>query len=443
MAAGTWTAQNKVRPGVYINFSSTGGQPAAPGARGVLAGCRPLSWGPVGKIMRIDAGADLTPYIGYDVTAPQAQFLREALKGTDVSGGPTKILLYRPEAAGSAAASAALAEGLTAVAKYPGARGNDISVSAAENTDGSFTVTVYVDGVQAVRQQAADASDLAGNDWVTFSGEGALAACAGVKLSGGADGTVGAAAYAAFLEALEPYSFDVLIYDGTDSAVNQAFISFVQRLAAQEGRYVQLVTTGKANSRFVIHNRSGVVLADGTALTPQETAWWLAGAQAGAQYYQSLTYAVYPGAADTSPRLTNSQIEDAIRAGELVLAEEFGSVRIETDINTLTTFTPEIGEAFRKNRTMRVCNTLANDVYREFSLHYLGKVNNNEAGRGLFKAAILDYLLAMYGRGALRQRPTADDVMVRMGDSTNSIVIELALYLADSVEKIYLTITVT
>ena len=332
-------------------------------------------------------------------------------------------------------------------ALYPGTRGNDIAVTVTEDVDeaGLFTVATLVDGVEADSQRAKTPAELVPNSWAAFSKEGALAATAGVTLTGGADGTVNAAAYAAFLEALEPCSFDVLAYDGEDSAVNQALIAFVKRISAQEGRYAQLVTTGAANadSRFVINSRSGAVLEDGSTLTPRETVWWLAGAQAGAQYYQSLSYARYPGAVDVSPRLTGSQIEAAIQSGDLVLDEEFGRVRIETDINTLTSFTPETGEAFRKNRTMRACNTLANDIYQEFSLNYLGKVTNNEAGRGLFQAAILKYLLDMYGKGALRQRPVGEDVEVLEGDTADSLVINLAFYAADSVEKIYMTVTVS
>ncbi|MDE7261883.1 MAG: phage tail sheath family protein, partial [Oscillospiraceae bacterium] len=404
MAGGNWTAQNKVRPGIYINFSSKGTRNLTPGSRGTLAGVKALSWGPVGKIMAIDASEDLTPYIGYGVTTPQASFLREALKGTDVTSAPTKILLYRPAAADSVAASASLSGesgGVTVTALYPGVRGNDISIVSAESVDeeGTFTVTTLVDGIQVDQQTAKTGKDLIPNAWVRFSGDAALTATAGVTLSGGADGTVSPQVYADFLTALEPYSFDVLVYDGTDSAVRDAFISFVQRISAQEGRYSQLVTTGaeNADSRFVINNLCGVVLEDGRSLTPQDTVWWLAGAEAGAQYYQSLSYAVYPGAADVLQRMTGSQIEAGILAGDIVLSEEFGKVRIETDINTLTTFTQDIGEVFKKNRTMRSCNNLANDIYREFSQNYLGKVSNNEEGRGLFKAAILSYLLDMYG----------------------------------------------
>ena len=46
MAGGNWTAQNKVRPGIYINFTSRGGGSLTPGQRGTLAACKALSWGP-------------------------------------------------------------------------------------------------------------------------------------------------------------------------------------------------------------------------------------------------------------------------------------------------------------------------------------------------------------------------------------------------------------
>ena len=68
MAGGNWTAQNKVRPGIYINFTSRGGGSLTPGQRGTLAACKALSWGPVGEIMTIHAGDSLKPFTGYDIT---------------------------------------------------------------------------------------------------------------------------------------------------------------------------------------------------------------------------------------------------------------------------------------------------------------------------------------------------------------------------------------
>ena len=446
MAGGTWTAQNKVRPGIYINFKSSGSPAVTQGVRGTVAIAKALSWGPVGRVSSIDAGADTTPYVGYPITAQESMFLREMLKGTNVTSGPTKVLLYRLPTEGAAPATAVIGD-VTATALYPGVRGNGIAVTIAAGVDepDSFIVSTLVDGEQVDSQQVQTAEELKTNGWVSFSGTGALTATAGVPLTGGADGTAQPAAYASALEALEPHSFDILAYDGTDSTIRQAMIAFVKRLAEQEGKYSQLVTSGAqgADSRFVINANSGVVLEDGTELPPNEVVWWLAGAQAGAQYYQSLTYAAYPGAADVAVRQTNGQIEAGIKAGNIVLTEEFGQVRVETDVNTLTTYTQDIGEVFHKNTTMRVCSALANDLYREFSLNFLGKVKNNEEGRGLFKSVILDYLLTMYNKGALRTRPTGGDVTVEQGDSADSIVITIAIQIGDAVEKVYLTITVS
>lgn len=452
MAGGTWDAQSKVRPGIYIRFRSAGTASVPQGVRGTAAIPRALSWGPVGEVVSIAAGEDPRPYTGYALTDPQSLFLRELFKGTNVTGGPAKVLLYRLPAEGAACASASAAgedgeAALTVTARWPGVRGNDIAVRIAAGVDEPelFTVTTLVDGAEVDVQQAETADGLTANGWVSFSGPGPLAASAGLRLAGGADGTAASAAYAAALAALEPYPFDILAYDGTDSTVRQAMAAFVQRLAEQEGRHSQLVASGAdgADSRFVININDGVVLEDGTQLAANETVWWLAGAQAGAQYDQSLTYAAYPGAADVARPQASSQIEAGVRAGNIVLSREFGQVRVETDINTLTTFTPELGQVFRKNATMRVCGALANDLYREFSLNYLGKVKNNEEGRGLFKGAILGYLKAMYDRGALRVRPTGDDVTVEAGSSADSIVITAAIAIGDAVEKVYLTVTVS
>lgn len=447
MAGGNWTAQNKVRPGIYINFKSRSMPAASTGTRGTVAIPRALSWGPVGKVTEIGAGEDTRGAVGYAITEPGALFLRELFKGTNVTSGPTKVLLYRLEAQGAAPASAAIGGSqVTATALYPGVRGNSLAVSVAAAVDdpGSFIVTTVLDGEQVDRQQAKTAEDLKDNGWVTFSGTGALAATAGVPLMGGADGTVQSAAYADALTALEPYSFDILAYDGTDSTIREAMAAFVKRMAEQEGRYSQLVTSGakNADSPYVINTNSGVILSDGTQLAANEVVWWLAGAQAGAQYYQSLSYAAYPGAADVAARQTNGQIEAAILAGDIVLVQEFGQVRVETDINTLVTYTPDMGKAFHKNTTIRVCCSLANDIYRDFSLNFRGKVKNNADGRGLFKSAILSRLLEMYGKNALRERPTGGDVSVEPGDETDSIVVTLGIWAGDSMEKAYLTITV-
>lgn len=444
MAGGTWASQNKIRPGVYIRFKSNAGLGLTVGDRGTVTICEPLSWGPVAQVMEIEAGMDVTPYTGYDITSPKNLFLREIFKGSNRTAAPRKVLLYRPTASSSAKATVTIGT-LVVTAKYPGARGNDISIVVSELTEpaNTFTVSTVVDGEIVDQQTGKKAEDLADNQWVDFSGTGALTADSGKSLASGADGDVQSAAWSAYLQTIEPYKFDVMIYDGSDTTVQSAMIAFAKRVAEDAGQYTQLVAAGLTapDSRFVINVDSGVVLSDGTALTPQKCTWWVGGAQAGALYNQSLTYAQYPGAVSATPLMTNSQYEAALQAGKLVFFAEDGQVKVEQDINSLVTYTTDISEPFHKNRVMRLLNTIANDIYRQFSDSYIGVVNNNEDGRAQFKAAIVGYLLDIQANGGI-QNFEAADVEVLAGEAIDAIMVNIAIQPVDSVEKIYCTITV-
>ena len=445
MAGGTWTTQNKVRPGIYIRFNSTENNSLSVGERGVVAICEPMSWGPVGQVMTVEAGADVTPFCGYDITSPNALFLQQIFLGTNRTNGPSTVLLYRPSA--SASAQATVTTGvLTATALYPGVRGNDITIIITEDPDleSTFVVSTVVDGEIVDSQIAATADTLVANDWVTFSGTGALTATTGEALTGGLDGTVQDAAYSTFLTNIEPYKFDILIYDGTESTVQAAMISFVERLANDNGQYCQLVASGltTADSQYVINVNSSVTLANGTALSAGQTCWWVGGAEAGAQYNESLTYAQHPEAVAVTPVLTNTQVITAIQGGQLVLTGEDDAIHIETDINSLTTYTTDVGSVFSKNRVIRLCNTIANDLYRQFSQNYIGVVNNNEAGRSLFQAAIVGYLLDIQANQGI-QNFSAEDVEVLPGTAIDAIVVNIAIQPVDSTEKIYMTISLS
>jgi len=445
MAGGIWTSQNKVQPGVYINTKSQGNLPVSFGEKGVVAIAEPLSWGPAGVIREIIPGEDLRPYIGYDITSEKALFLREIMKGSDTTDGPVKILLYRPAGAGGGKAAAEIGS-LTVTALCEGRRGNDITVIVAGDPDreGVFDVSTIIDGIIADTQSVTDAKELSENDWVVFSGSGTLEDHAGVPLTGGADPKVTSADYAQFLQVLEPYPFDILIYDGTDSVVIQAMAAFVKRVSEGAGFKCQAVMAEaqSCDSEWVISVNNGVKLSDGTILTPQQAVWWLGGAEAGARYHQSLTYARYPGAVEAFPKLTDTQITEAVQAGEIVFIDNFGTVKVCTDVNTFTSFTAEKQKDYSKNRVMRVLNQFCNDVYREFSLYYIGKVDNTEAGRNLLKGWITGYFNEMQANGGIRDF-SPDDVTVRQGEERDSVVVHTMLQPVDSIEKIYITVTVT
>ena len=313
--------------------------------------------------------------------------------------------------------------------------------------EGTYDVSTVIDGSIVDEQSVTDLSQLAANDWVTFSGTGTtITEDAGKALSGGTDPTVSATDYSNFLTAIEPYQFDILVYDGTDTTVIQAIAQFVERISNNVGQKCQAVMAGEtaanSNSEFVIAVNNGVKLDDGTALTAQQATWWVGGAEAGASYYQSLTYAQYPNAVEANPKLTDTQAAEAIQAGYLCFIDTFGTVKVCTDINSLTTFTVDKGQEFSKNRVMRVLMQFCNDVYEYFSNYFIGKVDNNDAGRNLLKGWIVGYLNDMQANNGI-QNFDAEDVSVEPGNSIDAVLVNVGIQPVDSIEKIYMAVTVS
>lgn len=458
MAGGTWIDQNKVRPGVYINYSSSPATLASMGDRGVVCIAKQLGWGDSEDFIVIEDPTECFEKLGYDQLSNELIWLRQLLIGTNRTDGASKILIWRLGCTGEAAATATQtddANTLTVTANHKGARGNDISVVVTADPDNDATRSIFyvqtlVDGSlvdsQTLKSESSTValSGLADNDWVSFTSTGNAFATS-ITLSGGADGTVSANAYSDFLAAAELKTWNVLAYGGTDAVIKSAVTSFVKRLSNDEGKKVQacLWNYPSADNECVISVApQHITDLSGHTFTDEEMVCWVAGSSAGASVSQSLTYAAHPDAVSINPVLTSSQQIDAINAGQFAFIEEFGSIKNIQDNNTFTTFAPTKGKAFRKNRVIRVIFGLANDIYRVFAQYYIGNTNNDETGRSLLKAEILELLFRYQSAGAL-QNVIADDVTVSPGTESDAVVIECYIQPVDSIEKIYINITIS
>lgn len=440
MAGGTWVAQNKVRPGLYINFRSEAQAVGTLGERGVVTLPAVLSWGPSREVLVIESGQNVTDILGYDITAPQLLLVREALKRART------LFLYRVNEGTKATATIGTTDPITVTARYGGVRGNDITVAVQANVDDSqlFDVITYVDGREVDVQTVASRAELQDNAWVTFGASGTLEATAGVNLTGGTDGTVTNADYTDYLEDIELFDFNTMAAPVTDPTLKGVFVAFARRMREDEGKKIQVVLPDYPTADYegVISVKNGVVLADGTTLNNVQATAWVAGATAGANVNQSLTYSAYDGAVDVDTRYTHTQIVQALQNGEFLFVSSDGRAIVEQDINTFTSFTPEKRRHFSKNRVIRVLDAIGNDLKRIFEQFYAGEVDNNVDGRNLFKNEIINYLTNLQNIGAIQNFDSQSDVMVVQGADVDSIYVELYVQPVDAIEKVYMQVIV-
>ncbi|MGO4693941.1 phage tail sheath family protein [Paenibacillus sp. 2TAB26] len=437
MAGGTYTSQNKVRPGVYINLVGEKKTVGSMGERGTVSVPLNLNWGQSKAVIAINAGDDLRSLLGYDLSAPELLLVREAFKKAKT------LLLYRLN---EGIKATAVAGSLTLTAKFGGVRGNDITVAVKQNVDDEarFDVITFVAKEAVDSQTAVNIAELKSNAFVSFGGTGALTLAAGVPLVGGSNGTVTNQDHTEYLAQIELKDFNTIALVSADLSLKSVYAAFARRLREEEGRKIQVVLANypSADSEGVISVKNGVKLLDGTVLDAQKATVWVAAATAGAPMNKSLTYEAYEEAADADIRYTNSQTVEALQAGEFLFTVSGGRVIVEQDINTFTGYSPEKGKAFSKNRVIRVLDGIANDFKHIFESFYIGKVDNNADGRSLFRNECLKYLNNLQSLNAIQNFDAQADLSVAAGVDTDSIIIEAHIQPVDSVEKVYMKVTV-
>lgn len=459
MAGGTWTDQNKVLPGVYINYASSPSTLATMGERGVVCIPKQLNWAPQEEFITIEDPKECFVKLGYDQLADEMIWLRQMLLGTNRTSGASKILVWNLKTtSGVKASGTSTTANITVNAKYTGTRGNGITVVITPDPDNTSSKTIFyvqtlVDGsvVDTQKLEASASSvtyaNLKNNDWVTFESDEttSTAAEASITLTGGANGTLASDAISGFLSAAELKTWNVLAYEGSDTTTKSAIAAFVKRLANDEGKKVVACMSNYPSADFettISVYDQNFTLNTGHEMTDAEMVCWYAGASAGANVSESLTYASHPEAVALSPVLTQTQQAAAINAGQVAFLEEFGNYKVLQDINTFRSFTATKSKAFSKNRVIRTIFGLCNDIYKVFSESYIGNTNNDEFGRDLLKAEIINLMNRYQGNGAL-QNVLADDVIVSKGQESDSVLIEVNCQPVDSIEKIYVNITIS
>lgn len=433
--SGTWTSQNKVLPGAYINFKSNKPLAITPGDRGIVSLPLVLGWGEKGKIYEVFGDSNTLEALGF--SKQEIIPLREALKGA------TKALVYKVN--GGTKASTLLAENLTATAVCEGTRGNDLSVKVRANQKESskWDVITLLEGVEVDLQVVGTPAEFKGNPWIKLSGEGVAFVAITAPLAGGTNTDPTTTDYEGYLEAMKTQFFNTIGYTGDTLAVKNAIADFVKVQREEEGNKVQAVMANmKADYEGIISVANGVVLEDGTKLSAAEACAWVAGKTAGAKINQSNTNATYKGAIDVVPRMTKTEKEEAVNNGQFIFTVNSNQdVTAIYDINSLVTYTVEKSKDFRKNRVIRTLDNVNNDITTIYETNYMGKVDNNDEGRSLLRMSLIEYFKELERLRGI-QNFTPEDVVVSAGTDKDAVLIQVYIQPVDSAEKFYMTVNV-
>ncbi|MCY7575902.1 phage tail sheath family protein [Bacillus pumilus] len=447
MNGGTFTpGTEKKRPGIYFNFKTTAQQRITLGNRGTVALPITMSWGEPKTFISISGIEDLNKKVGLNIDDKSLLLFREAKKKAQT------VLLYRLNE--GEPAKAQISENFNVLANYGGQKGNEVTIQVTENVlDSSKRDVVTYVGTDIVdKQVVTDVKELKQNKYVSFSGEGEVTITAGVTLSGGKNGVPSVADYTAFLEAAETEYFDVIaLPNNTSEQLKATFVAFVKRLRDDQGRKVQGVLPNyAADHEGIINVTSGVMLEDGTEITPAKATAWVAGASAGANFNQSLTFVEYEGAVDTLERLDNDQVEYCLSQGEFLFTFDARdrSVSVEKDINSLTSYTTEKNKTFGKNKIIRVLDAINNDLTRELkNLIKLRKANGNDIpasddGLQLVKTLITQYLTQLQDGSGITGFDSETDITIALNEDRDGFLIDLAVQPVDAAEKFYFNVEV-
>lgn len=437
MAGGNWGSQNKVRPGAYTNFETNDLATTGLDSVGAVVIPLKLDWGETGKFIPVTSNSKFKELFGKSLG--DLLPIREAFKGTG------RVIVYNLSGSTGVKATAKSGEdGVIVTATHAGSDGNKVSVTVSVGLTGTATVRTFYEGATVDSQVVSKVSDLKSNAYVTFTGE-LPTADAVLTLSGGTTPPVTNESYSDFAEGLDTQIFKVVAVGTDDETVKLLMTLKIKQWRADEGKNVTLVTNDykTADHEGVVSVLNGVTLTGGEELSAIESVYWYAAAYANSTT-NSLTYAEYPGAIDVE-RKTHEEIVKALQDGHIIYTYNAGAdgvdrIVVEQDINTFRSFTPSKNQDFRKNKIVRQMDIMSNNIQHIWSRFFIGKVNNNEDGRNLFKGQVMTVVLDPLVRVGAIEPYDAADLDFQQGAEKDAVLAGLGVKFVDAMEKLYTTV---
>lgn len=448
-AGGTWTTQNKVRPGAYINFVSVPKPIGTLGERGTVAVALPMIWGPQDELIEVYS-SDLLDGSSLAKIGCTAFDTEISLPYRLALAGSYRALFFRADKGGTVAT--VVAEPLTISAKYAGSIGNNLIISIVASTvnEGMFDVEVHYNELlkETFTVSTLGELELVESDWVKFtvaegSEETAPTPTAGLSLTGGTNGEVDKSVYTTFFELLKREQWQCMAIQTTDASIPPLVKAFIELCRDDLGKKAQAVCYNyDTDYEGIIKCSQGFKTATET-VSPELFQLYVASITAGANVNESNTCRVVEDAIDIVEYYDEKDIIDKLKSGWFVLSQrQDGAVLVEQDINSLHTFTTDKNKAFSKNRVIRVLDEIGNTSALIFNKNYAGKMDNNDNGRNIYKGELINLCETLQNIGALQNFGGAEDIVVMQGTDIDAVVAEFEVQPVDSMEKLYMTVNV-
>ena len=433
LGGGSFTSQNKVLPGTYINVVSAAAASKALSDRGIATMPLELDWGIEGKVFEVtneDFQKNSMKIFGYVFDDPKLTGLRDLFLGANT------LYAYRLNGGGEKASNT------YATALYGGIRGNDLKTVIMANADETekYDVITYLGTVKVDTQTVTAANELVANDYVAFKSDAVLEATAGEALTGGTNGTVDGTAHQNYLNKIESYTFNTMGVVTTDDTTKKLYAAFNKRLRDEMGVKFQLVVYRLAADYMGVINLKNKITDAG--YSEASLIYWVTGAESGCEVNRSCQNKRYDGEFTIDTDYTQNDLKQALKNGEFVLHRVNTDVRILDDINSMVTVSDICGEVFKDNQTIRVIDQLANDDAVIFNTKYLGTIPNNASGRTALWSDFVKIRKELQRMGAIENFKDSD-VTVTAGESKKAVVVASAITVVNAMSKLYMTVTVS
>ncbi|HHY52657.1 MAG TPA: phage tail sheath protein [Clostridiales bacterium] len=251
------------------------------------------------------------------------------------------------------------------------------------------------------------------------------------------------------LEHFATQQFDYLVGPpDLDAAEAQTIASWVKS-ERQENHMVKAVLPNTAaDYEGVINFTAEDIKVGESVYTAAGYCARIAGLIAGTPMTISCTYAPLPEVTSVK-RLSTSQLDDAIDAGEFVLFHDGEKVKVARAVNSLVTTTQGKGKEYQKIKIVEAMDLIFNDIRKTAQDSYIGKYANSYDNKCLLIMAIKGYLEELERVGILERGYStvgidlaAQETYLKQQGTDTSNMTEQQIKQANTGSKVFLTASI-